>query len=91
METNSDKISQRRAARDKLFAVLERRLSRINAYTETKSIVRRGSASSDKNVDRGLAVLGAADATSAKRKLADMALPRRSRSRQNARSSRMGA
>lgn len=91
MEPNSENIADRRAARDKLFAVLERRLARLTATMETKAIGGTIVISPVGAADGGLEILGAPVPASASRKLEDVVVPRRPRRRQNPSRSRMGA
>lgn len=91
MENHFDIISKRRAARDKLFAVLERRLSRINRALETKTLIEEAFRQKAANPDGGLALLGKGKPASTNGKLADMAVSGRQGCGQNPRRRRMGA
>ena len=90
MDRQIEIITKLRIARDKLFAVLERRLARIAATIETKTIIGDNSAASDGSDNGGLAILGTEEPNCAARKLADLAVPRRTRSRKNSCSGTMG-
>lgn len=90
MDRQIEIITKRRIARDKLFAVLERRLARIAATIEVKTIVGNNTRASTSTSDRGLEVLGASKPNCAARKLADVAVPRRPRGGKNSRSSTVG-
>ena len=90
MEKNIERIAQKRRERDLLFAVLERRLDRILAVTEAKGIIGQSAAASPRNIDAGLAVLGAQGANATSGKLADVAVHGRTRCRENPRRRRVG-
>ncbi len=90
MEKNLERIAQKRRERDLLFAALERKLDRILAATEAKGIIGQHTAAPPRNVDAGLAVLGAPCTNATNGQLADVALYGRSRCGKNPRRRRMG-
>lgn len=91
METAFEKIARKRKERDRLFKLLERRISRLANSTETKNIISESSERTIQNNLSGLEVLGAAKPDSAQLELANMAVSGRKGRGQNARRRRMGS
>lgn|GEM_PF-2880556 len=83
MDRQIEIITRKRIARDKLFAELERRLARIAATLETKTIIGCDSTPSVTPTDGRLEVLGQAKSNCTTGPLEDVVIPRRARRRKN--------